>query len=95
MPSQIFFQTWLRMLTTPQAANIPKKNVIKMDRLAVFIEINTGDQSMFYLSSRPKGPDSACGVRPCFSGPLSFDARLQRACLPRSLGIFYWPAENP
>ena len=48
MPSRIILARPSRMLTTSHAARIPRKNVIKIDRLAVFIDIQTGDQSMAF-----------------------------------------------
>jgi hypothetical protein len=45
MPSSTILVVSFLILTSPQATIKPKKNVIKIDRLAVFIEIKIGDQS--------------------------------------------------
>ena len=45
--SQKSLQISLFMLMTAQAERIPRKNVIKIDRLAVLIDMNTGDQSIY------------------------------------------------
>ena len=45
-PSTTARHTGLFRLTTSQAARIPRKNVITMETLAVFMEISTGDQSI-------------------------------------------------
>ena len=46
MPSQMTLNVSFFRLTTAQAANSPIKNVMKIDRLAVFMEIKIGDQSI-------------------------------------------------
>jgi hypothetical protein len=46
MPSSTIFIESFLSLTIPQATIKPTKKVIKIDRLAVFIEIKIGDQSV-------------------------------------------------
>ena len=46
IPSSIIFVESFFILTIPQATINPKKKVIRIDKLAVFIEMNTGDQSI-------------------------------------------------
>jgi hypothetical protein len=49
-PSSTIFIMSFFSLTSPQATNKPTKKVTKIDRLAVFIEMKIGDQSvMSYL----------------------------------------------
>jgi hypothetical protein len=43
--STIFIESFFN-LTRPQATNNPTKKVMNIDRLAVFIEMKTGDQSV-------------------------------------------------
>jgi hypothetical protein len=47
--STIFIRSFL-ILTIPQATIKPTKKVMKIDKLAVFIEITIGDQSIMSLS---------------------------------------------
>jgi hypothetical protein len=47
--SKIFIGSFL-ILTTTQAANRPTKKVIRIDKLAVFIEMKIVDQSIMSLS---------------------------------------------
>ena len=50
MPSSTIFIESFLILMIPQATIKPTKNVMRIDRLAVFIEIKIGDQSsMSYL----------------------------------------------
>jgi hypothetical protein len=46
IPSSTIFVVSFLILTRPQATIKPKKKVMKIERLAVFIEIKTGDQSV-------------------------------------------------
>jgi hypothetical protein len=50
MPSSTIFVVSLLILIIPQATIKPKKKVIKIETLAVFIEIIIGDQSIMSLS---------------------------------------------
>jgi hypothetical protein len=45
IPSSTIFRESFLSCTIPHATNNPKKNVITIDKLAVFIEIKKGDQS--------------------------------------------------
>jgi hypothetical protein len=46
MPSSAIFIVSFLSLTSPQAINRPAKKVMKIDKLAVFIEMKIGDQSV-------------------------------------------------
>ena len=50
-PSRRIFIRSFFMLTTHQAARIPRKKVSTMETLAVFMEIRIGDQSILLLLS--------------------------------------------
>ena len=49
IPSSTLFVVSFFIMTMPQATIKPKKKVIKIDKLAVFIEMKIGDQSIMYL----------------------------------------------
>jgi hypothetical protein len=46
IPSSAIFSESFFSLTRPQAINKPAKKVMKIDKLAVFIEMKIGDQSV-------------------------------------------------
>jgi hypothetical protein len=50
IPSNTILTVSFLSLTIPQATNKPTKNVIKMDKLAVFIDMKIGDQSTMPFS---------------------------------------------
>jgi hypothetical protein len=50
IPSSMIFSESFFNLTRPQATIKPIKKVMKIDRLAVFIEMKIGDQSVMSLS---------------------------------------------
>ena len=50
IPSSTIFIVSFLILTIPQATIKPMKKVIKIDKLAIFIEIKIGDQSVMPLS---------------------------------------------
>jgi hypothetical protein len=50
IPSSTIFSVSLLILTIPQATIKPTKKVTKIDKLAVFIEMKIGDQSIMPLS---------------------------------------------
>jgi hypothetical protein len=54
-PSRKIFTGSFLILTIAQAANNPTKNVMKIDRVAVFIEMKRVDQSIM-----PTYPSNSC-----------------------------------
>jgi hypothetical protein len=50
MPSSTIFRESFFILTRPQATIKPTKKVTRIDKLAVFIEMKIGDQSVMSLS---------------------------------------------
>ena len=50
IPSRTIFIELFLILTIPQAIIKPTKKVINIDKLAVFIEIKIGVQSIMYLT---------------------------------------------
>ena len=50
IPSSTIFTESFLVLTIPQATIKPMKKVMKIDKLAVFIEIKIGDQSVMSVS---------------------------------------------
>ena len=49
IPSSTIFNVSFLILTRSQATNKPTKKVMKIDKLAVFIDMKTGDQSIMSI----------------------------------------------